>query len=413
MADDGQISALERLAKLRDSGGLTEQEYEKEKAKLLSGSDAPFYRRLWFVVLLTVLILTFPIALLILLTGPVYRKADGTRVPIRNRTRYIYAGALGVWLAAAVINMTAGLSISSHWKRSADPTVASSDKITGTDDASQKVAASDQQQAPEACDSSDAADQVKDAIENGPVSKLVQVKMEDFGHPKELMFDKKKNARYCEADTVLNTGETAISYRFFFGPSGSQMIEVKEGKDAFGTEAMKIRASILSQYSPTIQARANGEIPLDGPVPANDSASANGNPLYLTYVNARFGFSVQYPPGLLTMQRAPDNDDGRTFKSADRKAIVLAFGRYLTDGETPETIAKNAEANCPNHHASYRVVKSALVALSCQIAETIRYQKTLISGDTAVTLDASYPTSEKFNLDSVVGHIASSMNVQK
>ena len=34
MADDGQISALERLAKLRDSGGLTEQEYEKEKAKL-------------------------------------------------------------------------------------------------------------------------------------------------------------------------------------------------------------------------------------------------------------------------------------------------------------------------------------------------------------------------------------------
>jgi uncharacterized protein YecT (DUF1311 family) len=384
--------------------------------------------------------------------------------------------------------------------------------------------------------------------------------MEDFGHPKELMFDRKANARYCEADAVLNTGETAISYRFFFGPSGSQMIEVTEGKDAFGTEAMKIRASILSQYSPTIQARANGEIPLDAPVPADTSAptpleqdsaqnsatstpsgstaqsngpvdpletryspayerclnsgnAANGNtsamrqctdnelavqngklnstykavmaalgpaqqtklrdterawikyrdqkcmaenqtggtidqlgipschlemtirrtmeleqtqadrnsvgpmasndPKYVTYTNDRFGFSIQYPPELLTMQRAPDNDDGRTFKSADGKTTILAFGRYLTDGETPESIVKDAEAKCPNHHASYRVVKPNLIAVSCQIAETIKYQKTIISSETAVTLDASYPASEKSDLDSVVGHIASSMSLGK
>lgn len=64
---------------------------------------APVFRRLWVVVTLTVLLLTFPVALLILLTGPVYKRAaDGAFTPISNKSRYIYAGVLGLWLVAVV-----------------------------------------------------------------------------------------------------------------------------------------------------------------------------------------------------------------------------------------------------------------------------------------------------------------------
>jgi Short C-terminal domain len=106
MSNDDQLQALERLAKLRDSGALSEDEFAAKKAAILNEAatvHAPFYRRLWFVVLLTCLILTFPIALIILLTGDVYKKAGGTRTPIGNKARYIYASILGLWLAAAII----------------------------------------------------------------------------------------------------------------------------------------------------------------------------------------------------------------------------------------------------------------------------------------------------------------------
>ena len=41
---------------------------------------APFFRRLWVVVLMTCLLIPMPIAMIVLLTGPVYRrKPDGYR----------------------------------------------------------------------------------------------------------------------------------------------------------------------------------------------------------------------------------------------------------------------------------------------------------------------------------------------
>jgi Short C-terminal domain len=99
MSNDDQLQALERLAKLRDGGALSADEFAAKKAAILNEAatvHAPFYRRLWFVVLLTCLILTFPIALIILLTGEVYKKVRGTRKPISNKARYIYASILGL-----------------------------------------------------------------------------------------------------------------------------------------------------------------------------------------------------------------------------------------------------------------------------------------------------------------------------
>jgi hypothetical protein len=71
-------------------------------AKLGSGAQVAGYRRLWVVVLLTILLITFPIALIILLTGPVYRKRAKDLQPISKAGRYIYAALLALWLAAII-----------------------------------------------------------------------------------------------------------------------------------------------------------------------------------------------------------------------------------------------------------------------------------------------------------------------
>lgn len=118
MTDDSQISALERLTKLRDSGALSEEEFASEKAKLLTGApNPPFFRRLWFVVLLTCLLLTFPISLLILVTGNVFKRtADGSLAPLKNKTRYIYAALLALWAIGAIVR---AIIHSGDWEASA------------------------------------------------------------------------------------------------------------------------------------------------------------------------------------------------------------------------------------------------------------------------------------------------------
>lgn len=107
MTDDSHISALERLAKLKAEDAITDAEYMAQKSRLLGTEpQVPFYRKLWVVVLLTVLVLTMPVALLVLATGNVYRKTDDGLVPISGKSRAIYAGVLVIWLAGAFVNAT-------------------------------------------------------------------------------------------------------------------------------------------------------------------------------------------------------------------------------------------------------------------------------------------------------------------
>jgi len=126
MSDDSQISALERLTKLRESGALTEGEFTAQKAAILATSASipshvPFYRRLWVVVTLTCLILTFWVSLIILATGDVYRRAKGgSLTPIKRTTRRVYAGLLALWVIGLVVKAVIDpSSLNQEWANSA------------------------------------------------------------------------------------------------------------------------------------------------------------------------------------------------------------------------------------------------------------------------------------------------------
>jgi hypothetical protein len=226
MPTNDQISALERLTRLRDSGALNDAEFEAQKAELLAGPNqgAPsLFRRLWLVVTLTCLLITFPVALIILATGNVYRKVDGGWRPIRRGPRVVYASILALWLAAIVVRAVVSPdTIKSAWDANAPAGTAAVAETSANGAAP-----------PDTCDSSDATDMVKGAIEDSATSKLVSTKVLDFGHAHELYYDRKGNVRYCNADAELNTGASKLSYKLYFGPSGGELVAIKEGEDAF------------------------------------------------------------------------------------------------------------------------------------------------------------------------------------
>ncbi len=48
--------------------------------------------------------------------------------------------------------------------------------------------------------------------------------------------------------------------------------------------------------------------------------SLGQTPVYKTYSNARFDYSISYPAGLLEAQGEADNGDGQTFRAKDGHA---------------------------------------------------------------------------------------------
>lgn len=83
---------------------------------------APFFRRLWVVVVLTCSLLLMPVAMILALTGSLYRKRDGAWQPISDKARYIYGGLLVAWLVAATLKafLQPG-GVDEAWRHSADP----------------------------------------------------------------------------------------------------------------------------------------------------------------------------------------------------------------------------------------------------------------------------------------------------
>lgn len=56
---------------------------------------------------------------------------------------------------------------------------------------------------------------------------------------------------------------------------------------------------------------------------------------WTTYDNSRFGFSVQVPATGWEAQPDPDNGDGRTWYSTDRRSVIKAWGsNVLSDFKT-------------------------------------------------------------------------------
>lgn len=137
---------------------------------------------------------------------------------------------------------------------------------------------------------------------------------------------------------------------------------------------------------------------------------------YVSYCNSRFNFCIEYPASF-SKQSKPDNEDGLTFLSGDRKTEIKAFGSLAV--EPFEELSQELALASTDKNVTYKAVKKDWFIISGTDEEgNIFYQKTvkkkinhMDSGEAYVfqTLMIRYPASQKHLYNSYCQKIAKSL----
>ena len=125
---------------------------------------------------------------------------------------------------------------------------------------------------------------------------------------------------------------------------------------------------------------------------------------YQTYSNARYGFSIAYPVGILVPQGESDNGDGQKFVSKNGSATLLAFGSNRLD----RSIQDEFQSAQQNRTVTYKVLKRDMFVVSGTENGKIFYQKTLLRGDAFKTFIIEYDEQERATFDPITARIARS-----
>ncbi len=135
------------------------------------------------------------------------------------------------------------------------------------------------------------------------------------------------------------------------------------------------------------------------------SSSVMAQSTMLRYCNARFAFCIDYPSNF-RMQPAPDNDDGRTFKSKDGLVKMLVYGSNNSLMEKLETRFNAESSSSETRNVSYKLFKSDFFVISGIENKNIFYQKVLFKNDEYKTFLITYPVTKKKIYDPITVKIA-------
>jgi hypothetical protein len=126
------------------------------------------------------------------------------------------------------------------------------------------------------------------------------------------------------------------------------------------------------------------------------------------YVNARFGYSIAYPPQLVPEPES-DSGDGRAFHAIGGPTRALVWASYNSSGDTPALLEAEAARDCSGP-PTYRRIKASFFALSCVSGADIVYQKTLFAGDTETSFRITYPAEQRARWDRVTAQMSASLS---
>ena len=125
---------------------------------------------------------------------------------------------------------------------------------------------------------------------------------------------------------------------------------------------------------------------------------------YRTYSNARYGYSIAYPVGLLIPQGESDNGDGQKFVAKDGNATLLVFGSNRLD----RSLEDEFQAAQENRRVVYKILRRDMFVVSGTENGKIFYQKTLLRGDAFKTFIIEYDEQERALFDPITARIARS-----
>ena len=182
----------------------------------------------------------------------------------------------------------------------------------------------------------------------------------------------------------------AIRAEFLIGDaeSGLARLELMTGGTAAG--------------GPDLSPGANGTI-----VAADDGWS--------TYVNDRFGTTIDYPASQFTPMAPPANGDGRTFRSSDGQAQFFVFGQYNALGLGFAELIAYDKAHGGYDAVTYQRKGTGWYVLSGYKGRDIFYRKVLVQegGELLSVFEITYPGSQKTAFDPIVSRMAASMGPKR
>ncbi len=401
MTED-RISALERLAKLKAEGAITDADFETQKTRLMGATEAlkapPLLRRLWLVVTLTVLVIGFPLALAVLASGEVYRRVDGGYRPISKGARLTYTGFLALWLVAVLAK---AIFHPGDWgtgpgaKTSQAPQGSLTTATSGNGGKCEQPALAKGTPYP-------AARAMLLAAGYMPSRERPEAGSYCTDSDHATTCKKLPEIRDCSADGYCKMafqgrdGAAADVTTFGDGPDG-QDTTVQSVSYTCG-----VQAGTAAKQSTIVQAAS----------PATPSATPAEGSLN-TYTNARYNYSIVYRTDLLNIEPEAPDGDGVTLHSKDRSAVVRVFAEYNATGQIPEAIEKDAAKNCVNPSAIMAQADPTLVNVICEVSgAAIHFTRVVIKDDLLVTMDAEYPKADQLIWNPVMGRMAVSMKVR-
>ena len=132
-----------------------------------------------------------------------------------------------------------------------------------------------------------------------------------------------------------------------------------------------------------------------------------------TYVNARFGFLLDYPAEIFTSMRQSANGDGVVLTSADGKARLSAYAINAPQAETPVRILRQladreepAETTYVRHGRTWGVISGYV-----QGRQRIFYTRLTLAcqGRVRLVMDMEYPSAHRQRYDALLARLADSM----
>ncbi len=124
--------------------------------------------------------------------------------------------------------------------------------------------------------------------------------------------------------------------------------------------------------------------------------------VYKTYINARFGFSIEYPD-IFTEQVLPTNNDGILLSNPDKQLSLVVSGCYNV---LEETAVGNYQSDMNSlENINYHYQKDDWYVISWSEGDTMFYKKMIVGIDQISTFIINYPVDDASQYDQIVEHL--------
>jgi hypothetical protein len=135
---------------------------------------------------------------------------------------------------------------------------------------------------------------------------------------------------------------------------------------------------------------------------------------YTTYHNDRFGTTIDYPPEIFPVrERAPVNDDGRAFDSADKKARFVTNGAWNTEDDAIEDLFATEQKFLVDDgvKVTYAKVGDDWFVVTGVKGDEIYYERFLLSYQNQIInkFHIEYAASKRALYDPIVSRMARSL----